>query len=119
MNVDDFVISRILRFYHRPEMRPVTDYPRIVTLGEAVTVDGVSCMEYPCPMQTVTLNMDGYPVDTERQKVDIEKDAYFYKFTDDEDVEEDTAFEYVCPYEWKRYHPLPHDIEEEDEEEEE
>lgn len=108
MNVDDFVISRILRFYHRPDLRQITEYENIVHLGEEITVNGESCMAYPCPMQTIYLNEDGYAVTHERQKVDTEKNAYYYKFTD-EDVADDIAFEYICPYEWKRYNPLPHD----------
>lgn len=119
MNVDDFVISRILRFYHKPELKDITDYETVVTLGEEIIVDGEPIMKYPCPMQTIYLNEDGYPIDYERQRVNSELNAYYYKFTDDDEVEEDVAYEYVCPYEWKRYDPLPHDLLDDEEEEEE
>ena len=112
MNVDDFVVSRILRFYHKPELRQITDYEQTVTLGTEITVNGETIMSYPCPMQTIYLNENGYPITYDRQKVDPEKNAYYYKFTD-EDVDDDIAYEYICQYEWKRYHPVPHDIEEE------
>lgn len=111
---DDFVVSRILRHYHRGDLRQITDYDKVVANGEVITENGTTLHKYRCPMMTIYLTDDGYPVDIDRQRVDIEKNAYYYKFTDDEEIPDDIAYEYVNPYEWKRFHPIPHPDEEEE-----
>ena len=101
MTLDVYTVSHILEHYHKPGYRIITDYEKVVANAEELTENGMHLTKYECPGQTIYLNDEGYPVTIDRQKVDIEKNAYFYRWTD-EDVDEDVAFEYVAPYEYMK-----------------
>ena len=102
MTESDYSLARILKHYHKPAYREITDYDKVVTLGVPVTSDGVTFKAYPCPGQTIYLKDDGYAVTYRRQKVDVENNKYYYNFTDEDNPEdEDIAYEYVTEYEWK------------------
>lgn len=122
MQKNHYELEHILEHYHIPLFRRVTDYGKAVDNVEEVTVNGVTLYKYTIPAQIVYLNEEGYPVTIDHQRVDIEKNAYYYKVNDDPSVDEDIAFEYVAPYEYMKGEPYsPPDAddypEEEDEEE--
>lgn len=95
-------IEHIIEFYHKADYRAITDYSKVVELGVEVTDNGNTYTAYPAPGQTIYLDSTGYAVTYGRQKVDVQKNAYFYKWNDDPNVPEDVAFEYVCPYEYMK-----------------
>lgn len=100
--ITDYAIARILKHYHNPGYREITDYDKVVELGVPLEVEGDTIMAYPCPGQTIYINPDtGYAVTYRRQKVDVENNKYYYNFTDTDDTEDDTLYEYVVEYEWK------------------
>ena len=102
MSKTDYELEHILEHYHIPRLRMVTDYALAVDNVEEITVNGTTIYKYTLPMQTVYLNSTGYPVTYENQKVDVEKNAYFYRWNTDPSVDEDVAFEYVAPYEYMK-----------------
>ena len=88
-----------LRYYHKSIYASVTDYPTIIANKTEVS-EGIYA--YKCPGQTIYLDSDAYAVTYDRQIVDTEENAYYYKFTDDDDIETDMAYEYVTTYEWQK-----------------
>lgn len=114
----DEELEHILEFYHKPALRDITDYTKVVANHETIIVDGTTLHKFKCPMQTIYLDETGYPVTIDHQKVDTENNAYFYKWNDDPEVEEDIAYEYVNRYEYMKS-PQPWQPTNEEEEEEE
>ena len=102
MQKNHYELEHILEHYHKPIYRSVTDYGSAVDNVEEVTVNSTTLYKYTIPAQTIYLNETGYPETYDHQRVDIENNAFFYKFNDDPSVEEDIAFEYVCPYEYMK-----------------
>ena len=100
--ITDYAIARILKHYHKPGYREITDYDKVVELGVPLEVEEDTIMAYPCPGQTIYINPDtGYAVTYQRQKVSSEDDAYYYAWIEDYDPEDDMSYEYVTTYEWK------------------
>ena len=101
-DVDDETLEHIVEFYHKPELRAITDYEKVVENKTTISVDGETILVFEPPMQRIYLTTEGYPIDIGNQRVDINKNIYYYRWNMDPNVEEDTAFEYVAPYEWLR-----------------
>ena len=100
-------ITVVLKHYLLPILRDVTNYEYTIRTREELTVDNRTVYKYTCPLQTIYLDAETeYAVTYDRQK--IQDGKYYYKWTDNETLEEDMAYEYVCDYEWKRT-TLPHD----------
>ena len=97
-----YELEHILEHYHKPELRRVTSYTKAVANQEEITVNGTTLYKYTLPMQTIYLNNTGYPVTYDNQKVDTAKNAYYYRWNLDPEVDEDVAFEYLCPYEYMK-----------------
>lgn len=116
MTLDDEAYALIVKHYHKPSYRQITDYNEVVANKTTTTLDGDTIYVFPAPGQTIYLREDGYAVTIGNQKVDPVNDNYYYKWNLDPNVEEDTAFEYVTRYEWKNT-SLPHLPPIEDEEE--
>lgn len=95
--VDVEAITLALRFYLSGIFIDVTDFD-IVVENRVEVAPGI--YEYNCPGQKLWLNNAHYAVTYERQKVTNGK--VYYRWTDDPDVEEDMAYEYLCPLEWKK-----------------
>lgn len=102
MQKNHYELEHILEHYHKPALRRVTDYEKVVDNAEEIEVNGDTLHKYTLPAQTIYLNEEGYPVTYENQKVDIPQNAYFYRWNTDPEVEEDIAFEYVAPYEYMK-----------------
>lgn len=102
MQKNHYELEHILEHYHRAIYRSVTSYTKAVDNVEEITANNTTLYKYTLPAQTIYLNETGYPVTYENQKVDVENNAYFYRFNEDPTVEEDIAFEYVCPYEYMK-----------------
>lgn len=113
----DEELEHILEFYHKPELKDITDYEKAVTTQEEITYNNTTIYKYTLPMQTIYLDETGYPITYDHQKVDPEKNAYYYKWNDDPEVEEDTAYEYVTRYEYMKQRQPWQPTDEEEEEE--
>lgn len=90
-------IRTALLFYLNGLYVDVTDFNHVIT-NRTEPTPGV--YQYDCPGQTLWLNDENYAVTYQRQKVTDGK--VYYRWTDDPSVEEDMAYEYLCPYEWKK-----------------
>lgn len=90
-------ITTALQFYLRGVYNDVTDFETII---ENRSEPSPGIYQYDCPGQTVWLDTQNYAVTYGRQL--IKDNKYYYKWTNDPDVENDIAFEYVCGYEWKK-----------------
>ena len=102
MTVTDEDYEHIVEHYHKPDYRAITDYEKVVQNKTTTSLDGDTIYIFEPPGQTIYLNEEGYPVNIGSQKVDTTNNLYFYKWNNDPNVEEDTAYEYVAPYEWKK-----------------
>ena len=108
MTLPDTDYEGIVQHYHKPAYRQITDYSKVVANKTTTTLDGNTIYVFPAPGQTIYLGEDGYAVTMGNQKVDPEKNIYYYRWNLDPNIEEDTAFEYVTVYEWKNTSlPLP------------
>ena len=107
------LVASVLEYYHRIDFRATADYERTArnrTVNDDATEEyGETIYEYNCPMQTIYLTEDHYPVSYGEQYVDEEQEWYMYNFNDELDVtdlyiadENSDNFEYKIPYEWKR-----------------
>jgi hypothetical protein len=95
-------IETALRHYHKEEYQTVTDYQKVIDNRTELTVDGVTLYKYDCPLQTIYLKEDNYPVTQGNQKVD--STYYYYTFSGSNiDPEHDVdKYTYKVSYEWKR-----------------
>jgi hypothetical protein len=95
-------IETALRHYHKEEYQTVTDYQKVIDNRTELTVDGVTLYKYDCPLQTIYLKEDNYPVTYGNQKVD--STYYYYTFSESNiDPEHDVdKYTYKVSYEWKR-----------------
>ena len=96
-------ISSALKHYHKVEYQKVTDYEKVISNRTSLTVDGTTVYRYDCPMQTIYLNGQHYPITYGNQRVD--EDYYYYNFNDPSMTSDDVDFyTYKVKYEWKREH---------------
>ena len=97
------LISSILRYYHKPEFRGITDY-RTAVLNRKEISEGI--WEYKCPCQTIYLNNEHYAVEYGRQHTN--GGYYSYDFnTYENNNEEELPYTYdiLTKLEWKRTKP--------------
>ena len=90
-------ITTALQFYLRGVYADIIDFEQVI-LDRTEPSPGI--FQYDCPGQTVWLDNKNYAVTYERQK--IQDGKVYYKWIDDQSVEDDMAFEYICPLEWKK-----------------
>lgn len=107
------LVASVLEYYHRIDFRATADYERTArnrtVNADATAQYGETIYEYNCPLQTIYLTEDHYPVSWEEQYVDEEQEWYMYNFDDDlfvsdliETEDDSTNIKYRVPYEWKR-----------------
>ena len=95
MNItDDDQLAHILKFYHRPIYREVTDYYAALDTIEEITTNNTTIYQFTLPFQNVYLDEDGYAVTYNEQRV--EDNQVEYK------NESDEYYEYIAPLEWKK-----------------
>lgn len=86
-----------LQYYLTGVYVDITDFETIIN-NRTEPTPGI--YQYDCPGQTLWLNSENYAVTYGRQKVTDGK--VYYKWTNDTTIEEDLAYEYHCPLEWKK-----------------
>jgi len=100
-------IETALRHYHNVDYQVMTDYQKVISNRGTLTVNNTTVYKYECPLQTIYLKEDNYPITIDRQRVD--SDYYYYNFGPDV-VESDDVPEYTYKvrYEWKRLEDIWH-----------
>ena len=94
-------ISSVLKHYHKVEYQVMTDYEKVISNRTTLAVDNTTVYKYDCPMQTIYLNGQHYPITYGNQRVD--EDYYYYNFNDPNMTSDDVDFyTYKVKYEWKR-----------------
>lgn len=96
-------VEAALRHYHKQDFQIFTDYEKVFKNRTSLVVDNQTIYKYDCPMQTIYLNSDNYPITIGNQKVDA--NYYYYIFDHNlgaGDVEDVTQYTYKVKYEWKR-----------------
>lgn len=110
MTFDAYQFERIVKHYHKPDYKQITDYTKVVENKTTTVVDGETIYVFEAPGQTIYLNEEGYPITIGKQMSDAENNQYLYKWYNTPDA----TYYYVAPYEWKRT-SLPHlEIDEEE-----
>lgn len=92
MNVTDEQIKNILKHYHRPVYREVTDYTQALNTLEEITINNKTIYKFTVPFQYIYLDSNGYAVTYKEQTVQ-DNNVYYKDSTDD-------YMEYINKYEW-------------------
>ena len=98
-------IISALKHYLLPEYALITDFDKVVDNREELIIDvngeSKTLYKYPCPIQTIYLDLNNYPYTIGNQRV--VNDEYYYNFEEDvESVETAETYTYINTTEWKR-----------------
>lgn len=95
------IIAQVLNHYLKDEYKILADFTLVIDNRRELTVNDRVVYAYDCPMQTIYLTTENYPVTYGKQLVKDEK--YYYNFSNSNaDATEIDLFTYIAPYEWKR-----------------